>query len=105
MNYGRGNKLLDETNPTGREDRYFSKQNFEALFWISLIFGFFSLFLNNEISIYYFIGAFIFFILSKINWQSKYLSWCEGVFGLLFFIFFVGIFIFAIIYGIFLSFR
>ncbi len=95
-----GNKLQDELNPTGSNERYFSKQNFEMLFWISLITFFFSLFFANDVSMYYLIGAVICFIFSKLNWQSKYLSWCESIFGVSFFIFFVGILIFAIIYGI-----
>lgn len=37
MNFGMGNKLQDEINPTGQDDRYFSRQNFEMLFWTSTI--------------------------------------------------------------------
>jgi len=38
-------KLQDEINPTGRREAdYFSRENFEMMFWVALIFGFLSLF-------------------------------------------------------------
>jgi len=66
MHYGQGNKLQDEVNPTGRDIAYFSKENFECLFWVISIIGFFSLFFAPENFIYFLIGSIIFFILSKL---------------------------------------
>ena len=59
---------LDEFN---KNERYFSRGNFEMLFWVSLIIFFFSLFFANDVSIYYLIGVIVFFILSRLNWKSK----------------------------------
>lgn len=91
---------IDELN---KSEDYFSKNNFDMLFWVSLIFLFFSLFFGNDVSIYYLIGTIIFFIFSKINWQSKYLSWIEPVFGILYFLFFVLMLCFPIVYFLFLK--
>ena len=35
---GQGNKLQDEINPTGRDCAYFSRENFEMLFWVGVIY-------------------------------------------------------------------
>jgi len=37
MHFGKGNKLQDEINPTGGEDKYFSWENFEMMFWAFII--------------------------------------------------------------------
>lgn len=66
MHYGRGNKLDDEINPTGRNDRYFSKENFEMLFYLSAIFAFLSLFFANDNFIFFAIATGICWLLSKL---------------------------------------
>lgn len=38
MNYGQGNKLQDEINPTGRNNTYYSREDLEMLFWVGVIY-------------------------------------------------------------------
>jgi len=45
MNYGMGNKLRDEIDPTGNNEKYFSKENLKMLFWVGIIYLIFYLFL------------------------------------------------------------